>query len=97
LFNEVVPLPAGELRAGVEELAADEGVDVSDVVVADASRRTTTLNAWVSGFGGTRRVVLYDNLIDDVPQDQVIVVVAHELAHARHQDVAVGTMLGALG
>ena len=69
------------------ELAEREGVPVDDVLVADASRRTTTLNAYVSGFGSTRRVVLYDNLVDDVPQDETLSVVAHELAHARHDDV----------
>ena len=72
-------------------------VTVDDVLVADASRRTTTLNAYVSGFGGTRRVVVYDNLVDDQPEDQVLSVVAHELAHAKHDDVLVGTLLGAFG
>ena len=67
------------------------------MLVADASRRTTTLNAYVSGFGGTRRVVVYDNLVDDQPEDQVLSVVAHELAHAKHDDVLVGTLLGAFG
>ena len=70
---------------------------VSDVLVADASRRTTTLNAYVSGFGSTRRVVLYDNLVDDVPERETLVVVAHELGHARHHDVVLGTALGATG
>jgi STE24 endopeptidase len=51
----------------------------------------------VSGLGGTRRVVVYDNLVEDVPQDQAMSVVAHELAHARHHDVLVGTTLGAVG
>ena len=97
LFNSFTPLPDGSLRTGVLELAAEEGVPVDDVLVADASRRTTTLNAYVSGFAGTRRVVLYDNLVDDVPQDEVLSVVAHELAHARHDDVLVGTALGATG
>jgi STE24 endopeptidase len=72
-------------------------VHVDDVLEADASRRTTTLNAYVSGFGGTRRVVLYDNLVNDVPEDQVLSVVAHELGHARHDDVLTGSLLGAAG
>ena len=62
-------------------------MQVDDVLVADASRRTTTLNAYVSGFGSTRRVVLYDNLVRDLPRDQMLSVVAHELGHARHDDV----------
>lgn len=97
LFNDFHSLPEGELRTAVLELADREGVPVDDVLVADASRRTTTLNAYVSGFGGTRRVVLYDNLVDDVPQDETLSVVAHELAHAKHDDVLTGSLLGAAG
>ena len=51
----------------------------------------------MSGFGSTRRVVLYDNLVRDVPEDQVLSVVAHELGHARHDDVLTGSLLGAAG
>ena len=97
LFNDFEPLEAGALRTGVLELAEAQGVDVDEVLVADASRRTTTLNAYVSGFGGTRRVVLYDTLVRDLPQDQALSVVAHELAHAQHDDVLVGSLLGAVG
>ena len=97
LFNHFTPLPAGPLRTGVLTLAQREGVAVDDVLVADASRRTTTLNAYVSGFGGTRRVVLYDTLVDDVPTDEALSVVAHELAHARHDDVLTGSLLGSAG
>lgn len=97
LFNSFTPLPASPLRSAVLSLAEQEGVAVDDVLVADASRRTTTLNAYVSGFGGTRRVVLYDNLVNDLPEDQALSVVAHELAHAAHDDVLLGSLLGALG
>lgn len=97
IFNDFEPLPDGPLRTQIMALADQEGVQVDDVLVADASRRTTTLNAYVSGFGGTRRVVVYDNLVDDLPQDQALSVVAHELAHARHGDVVTGSVLGAAG
>lgn len=97
LFNDFESLPASPLREEILDLAASEGVHLDDVLVADASRRTTTLNAYVSGFGSTRRVVLYDNLLNEVPTEQTISVVAHELAHARHHDVVVGTALGAAG
>ncbi|SDC59560.1 M48 family metallopeptidase [Nocardioides lianchengensis] len=97
LFNNFEPLPDGSLRTGVLALAEREGVDVDEVLVADASRRTTTLNAYVSGIAGSRRVVLYDNLVDDLPQDQALSVVAHELTHAKHDDVVTGTVLGAAG
>jgi STE24 endopeptidase len=97
LFNHFTSLPDGELRTRIMALARSEKVPVSDVLVADASRRTTTLNAYVSGFGGTRRVVLYDNLVKDVPQRETLAVVAHELGHARHHDVLLGTVLGSAG
>ncbi|MFN8194928.1 MAG: M48 family metallopeptidase [Nocardioidaceae bacterium] len=97
VFNRFTPLPDSPLRTAVLQLAEREHVHVDDVLVADASRRTTTLNAYVSGFGNTRRVVLYDTLIDDLPQQEVLVVVAHELAHARHDDVLVSSVLGAFG
>jgi STE24 endopeptidase len=100
LFNDFTPLPDGELRSQVLALAETEGVRVDDVLVADASRRTTTLNAYVSGFGSSRRVVVYDNLVastSGVQRREVLSVVAHELAHARHDDVLTGSLLGAAG
>ncbi len=59
----------------------------------DASRRTTGANAYVNGLGHTKRVVLYDNLIDDFPDDQVRSVVAHELGHQQHHDIYRGPAL----
>ncbi|HET8961908.1 M48 family metalloprotease, partial [Nocardioides sp.] len=97
IFNDFEPLPDGELRSQILALADEEGVDVEEVLVADASRRTTTLNAYVSGFGTTRRVVVYDNLVEDRPRGEALSVVAHELAHARHSDVLTGSLLGAAG
>ncbi|WP_435743995.1 M48 family metalloprotease [Nocardioides sp. SYSU DS0663] len=96
-FHDFTPLADGPLKDGVIELADEMGVEVEQVLVADASRRTSTLNAYVSGFGSTHRVVLYDTLVEDVPTDQVLSVVAHELAHAANDDVLVGTALGAVG
>ncbi|MDN4160721.1 M48 family metallopeptidase [Nocardioides abyssi] len=96
-FNSFEPLEDGPLRQGIVELAEEEDVEIDDVLVADASRRTSTLNAYVSGFGASRRVVLYDTLVDDLPVDQALSVVAHELAHAKNNDVVVGTTLGAVG
>jgi STE24 endopeptidase len=97
LFNSFTPLEDGPLRTQILELADREGVEVEDVLVSDASRRTTTLNAYVSGYGGTRRVVVYDTLVEDLDDQQALSVVAHELAHARNDDVLVGTSLGAAG
>ena len=97
VFNDFRPLPAGPLRSQILALAETEQVPVDDVLVADASRRTTTLNAYVSGFGSSRRVVVYDNLVDDVGDPELLSVVAHELSHARHDDVLTGSLLGAAG
>ncbi|WP_448640057.1 M48 family metalloprotease [Geodermatophilus sp. URMC 63] len=96
-FNSFQPLPAGQLRTDLLELAEEGGTPVEDVLVADASRRTTSLNAYVSGFGSTRRVVLYDTLLADVPDDETESIVAHELGHVATDDVLTGTLMGALG
>jgi STE24 endopeptidase len=96
-FNHFTPLPDGPLRSQILQLAAEEHVHLDDVLVADASRRTTTLNAYVSGYGSTRRVVLYDTVVRDLPRDQILSIVAHELGHARHDDVLTGSILAALG
>lgn len=97
VFNRFTPMPDGPLRASLLELAEQDGVPVDDVLVADASRRTTTLNAYVSGFGASRRIVVYDTLVDQAPADEVRLVVAHELGHAADGDVLKGTLVGALG
>lgn len=97
LFYDFTPLPDGALRSAILDLAVEEGVPVDDVLVADASQRTTTLNAYVSGFGTTRRVVVYDTLVESLSQDEALSVVAHELTHARHDDVVIGTAMGAFG
>ncbi len=97
VFNNFTSLADGPLRTQIFELAEKEDVPIDDVLVADASRRTTTLNAYVSGFGSTRRVVVYDNLVESLPEDEALSVIAHELAHAHHHDVLSGTALGAAG
>jgi STE24 endopeptidase len=96
-FNHFTSLPDGPLRTEILHLASAEHVHLDDVLVADASRRTTTLNAYVSGFGSTRRVVLYDTVLRDLPRRQILAVVGHELTHARHDDVLTGSVLAALG
>ena len=97
LFNRFRPLEPGPLRARLLELAATMGVPVRDVLVADASRRTTRVNAYVSGLGRTRRVVVYDTLLAGTGEstgaaDEVALVAVHELAHVRHRDVLWGTV-----
>jgi STE24 endopeptidase len=97
VFNDFRPMARSELRDDLLALAARDGVDVDDVLVADASRRTTALNAYVSGFGSSRRIVVYDTLVERAEPEEVALIVAHELGHAKDRDVLVGTLLGALG
>lgn len=92
LFNKFEPLPNGQLRSDVLRLAERADVDVGEVLRVDASRRTTGINAYVGGLGHTKRVVLYDNLIEDFPEDQVRSVVAHELGHVKGRDLPRGIL-----
>ena len=96
-FNRFQPMPAGELRTDLLALADRSGVPVQDVLISDASRRTTALNAYVSGFGSTRRIVVYDTVVDQLPKDEIESIVAHELGHVVNGDVLTGTLTGALG
>ncbi|WP_246074872.1 M48 family metallopeptidase [Nonomuraea terrae] len=96
LFNDFTSMRQGPLRTNLMAMAERDGVPVEDVLVADASRRTTALNAYVSGFGATRRIVVYDTLLR-APQPEVELVVAHELGHAKKDDVLHGTLIGGLG
>ena len=70
-------------------------MNADDVKVNDASARTTAANAYVSGFGGSRHIVLFDTLLRDFPRDQVRAVVAHELAHVARRHVLKGSAWGA--
>jgi len=93
VFNKFRPLDDPGLRDAVVGLAAAARVPVREVLVADASKRTTKLNAYVSGLGATRRVVLYDTLVDTATTPEVLTVVAHELGHRRYRHVALGTVI----
>lgn len=96
IFNSFTPMKDSALRTELMDLAERDGVPVTDVLVSDASIRTNAVNAYVSGLGPTRRIVVYDNLLD-TPDAEVVSVVAHELGHAKNNDVWVGTLLAALG
>jgi STE24 endopeptidase len=96
VFNKFTPMEAGDLRTSLLGLAEQDGIEVSDVLVADASRRTSALNAYVSGYGSTRRIVVYDTLLESAPDREIELIVAHELGHVKNRDVPVGTAMGAL-
>lgn len=92
LFNRFTPLPDGDTRTDVLDLGRRAGVRVGGVYEVDASRRTTGANAYVTGLGRTKRVVLYDTLLRRYPRDEVRSVVAHELGHVRYSDVPRGLL-----
>ena len=97
LFNRFEALPEGSrTRSDVLELARRAGVDVGEVYRVDASRRSTALNAYVTGLGPTKRVVIYDTLLDEAERPELRSVVAHELGHVRHEDILRGLAFIAL-
>ena len=95
LFQRTEPLRDPALSAQILALARRAGVQADDVKVNDASARTTAANAYVSGLGGSRHIVLFDTLLRDFPRDQVRMVVAHELAHVERRHVLKGSTWGA--
>jgi STE24 endopeptidase len=96
VFNNFHSLPVGGLRSELMKLAARDHQPLHDILVVDASRRTTSENAYVSGFGASRRLVLYDTLISQDTPQEIEVLTAHELGHAKYDDVLHGTIEAAL-
>ena len=97
LVNEFTPLADGPTRDAVVAVLDRAGEDVGAILVADASRRSTRENAYISGFGASERVVLYDTLLEQRTPDEVGVVLAHELVHQRNADVLRFVLLAAAG
>jgi STE24 endopeptidase len=91
------PMPPGPLRDSLLALAKQDGVHVSGVEIAEESARTTAVNAYVSGIGSSRRIVIFDTTLRTLSAAQVRSIVAHELGHVKRSDVAWGTAEGALG
>lgn len=87
LGNKFVPLEEGELRTQLMALLTRHGYEVKAIEVMDASRRTTKLNAYFTGFGKLKRIVLYDNLLTAMTPEEICAVFAHELGHGLHKDV----------
>ncbi len=85
--NKFTPLEDGELKDRLSELLTKYGYKVKSIDVMDASRRTTKLNAYFTGFGKMKQIVLFDNLINAMSADEICAVFAHELGHGLHKDV----------
>lgn len=86
IFNKLTPLPDGELKDKIMEFAQKTGTSIKSISVMDASRRTKKLNAFFSGFGKFKSIVLYDNLIEKMSSDEIVAVLAHEIGHGKHMD-----------
>jgi len=87
IFNKIEPLEDGSLKTSIENLAAEIGFKVKAISKMDASKRSTRLNAFFSGFGKQKEIVLFDTLIDKMSEDEILAVLAHEFAHGKHKDV----------
>ncbi len=97
LFFKFTPLEDQTLANEIKALAQEAGIDVDEVLVADASRRTTAENAYVAGFGSTRQVVVYDTLLAGGGEAETLFVVAHELGHTKENHVLKNIALASLG
>ena len=81
LFNKQTPLQEGELRDEIEKFADKSGFEITNIYVIDGSKRTTKANAYFSGMGKKKRIVLYDTLIEELTTQEVVAVLAHEIGH----------------
>ena len=86
IYSNFQPLEKGELRDRLESLAVREGLQLEDILVVDASRRTKKVNAYLTGSGPSERIVLYDTLIEAFTPREITMILAHELAHWREPD-----------
>ena len=87
LFNKQTPLAAGELRTAIETFAGKTGFRLKDIYVIDGSKRSTKANAYFSGFGPKKRIVLYDTLQNELTDNEIVAVLAHEIGHYRKKHV----------
>lgn len=91
-FNKISPMSEGELKSKIDELGSKLGFEVKKIFVLDASKRSTKLNAYFSGLGKQKEVVLFDTLIEKMSADEILAVLAHELGHATHKDTLKGLL-----
>ena len=96
LFNKLSPLEDGELRDKINSFGKQVGYEVSKISVIDASKRSTKLNAYFSGLGKMKQVVLYDTLIEKMSPDEIVAVLAHEIGHSKHKHIYSGIIQSAI-
>ena len=96
LFNKQTPLEEGELRTAIEKMSQKAGFNLENVYVMDGSRRSTKANAFFSGFGKNKRIVLFDTLIKELDTEEIVGVLAHEIGHFKLKHIIKGTVLSVL-
>ncbi len=96
LFNKQTPLPSGSLREKIEAYATKVGFELDNIFVIDGSKRSTKANAYFSGFGKEKRITLYDNLVNDLEEDEIVSVLAHEVGHYKKKHVVVNLIAAIL-
>lgn len=87
LFNKQTPLQEGSLRSKIENYAEKVGFKLDNIFVIDGSKRSTKANAYFSGFGSEKRITLYDTLINDLEEEEIVSVLAHEVGHYKKKHV----------
>jgi STE24 endopeptidase len=87
LFNRQTPLEEGELKAAIMSFAEKAGFNVSNIFVIDGSKRSTKANAYFTGLGRRKRIVLYDTLIQEMSVEEIVAVLAHEIGHYKHKHI----------
>ena len=87
LFNKQVPLPDGSLRNQIETFSQKTGFKLRNIYVIDGSKRSTKANAYFSGFGPKKRIVLYDTLQKELSEEEIVAVLAHEIGHYKKKHV----------
>ncbi|MBB4037526.1 STE24 endopeptidase [Dysgonomonas hofstadii] len=90
MFNKQTPLEEGELRDAIQNFASKAGFAVNNIYVMDASKRSSKANAYFTGFGAKKRIVLFDTLINDLDTDEIVAVLAHEIGHYKKKHTIQG-------
>jgi STE24 endopeptidase len=93
LFNKQTPLEEGELRNAIQKFAGKVGFKLDNIYVIDGSKRSTKANAYFTGLGAKKRIVLYDTLIDEMETDEIVAVLAHEIGHYKKKHVILGLFI----
>ncbi|WP_417359886.1 M48 family metallopeptidase [Galbibacter sp.] len=87
LFNKQSPLEEGSLKSKIQQYAAKVGFQLDNIFVIDGSKRSTKANAYFSGFGKQKRITLYDTLIEDLEEEEIVAVLAHEVGHYKRKHI----------